>query len=414
MTKTKKKNHSLLPIFLTVFLAYVGVTLPYPVFSPLFIYPEGSILPSHYSSEVRSAILGVVLALYPFGQFFGSPFLGRLSDLYGRKRVLLGSLALTTLGYFMTALAITWLNLPFLIISRIICGFAEGNVVIAQSAAADMTKGHQKVRSFSYISLAISLGFIIGPILGGKLGSKNIVSWFNYATPFWFSVFMAVFTWCTVYFFFPLLKLPEKKPSKNEFFKELVNFKNVFRIKKMRRIFLTSLTFWFSFLLFFLTVPIYLTLVFQSGPSQIATAQAYLAVFVSGIQLVISNVFAKRFSPFKAIIITSLGLAVSLILFIIPQRYEALFLTLPLLGIFVGIAMTSMQLIVSNSAGERKQGEVLGVNASIIVTAEALAGLLGGVLVGISPSSPFIIAAVFACLGAFFLYLQKKSLKESL
>jgi MFS family permease len=88
-------------ILLIVFIGFVGTSIAYPIFPPLFLHPTlGAIVPSTWHANARSIFLGIALAAYPFGQFIGLPILGGCSDRYGRKRMLIISLTGSTFGYF--------------------------------------------------------------------------------------------------------------------------------------------------------------------------------------------------------------------------------------------------------------------------------------------------------------------------
>ena len=147
-------------------------------------------------------MLGVLLSLYPLGQFFGSPVLGALSDRFGRKPTLLASLSVTTACYALISTALTLQSLPLLMVGSLLAGLSEANVVIAQSAVADVTTAESRNRLFGYIYLSASLAYVVGPLVGGKLADSSLVPWFSYATPFWsvFGLLVLTVLWTAVVF----------------------------------------------------------------------------------------------------------------------------------------------------------------------------------------------------------------------
>jgi DHA1 family tetracycline resistance protein-like MFS transporter len=82
----------LLPIYLVIFVAFIGYAMMVNFFVPLLMHDHGFLSPTASTAQ-RTTAVGILLAIYPLGQFFGSPILGALSDRYGRKPILLASLA---------------------------------------------------------------------------------------------------------------------------------------------------------------------------------------------------------------------------------------------------------------------------------------------------------------------------------
>ena len=77
---------------------------------------------------------------------------------------------------------------PLLIIGRLIDGFTGGNTSVAMSSIADISDKKSKAGNFGIMGMAMGMGFVLGPFIGGKLGDSSVVSWFNYSTPFLFAV----------------------------------------------------------------------------------------------------------------------------------------------------------------------------------------------------------------------------------
>jgi MFS family permease len=188
MSLPKETPHALTrlaPLYVVVFMGFVGYSLMITVFTPMLLRADRALLPPDSSLSVRTMVLGVLLCLYPLGQFIGSPILGSVSDRFGRRPILVVSLVATSGCYALIALSITTNNLPLLAFASLIAGFAEANIVTAQSAIADVVPPDHRNRYFGYIYMAVSLAYVIGPLGGGKLTDPHLVPWFGDATPFW-------------------------------------------------------------------------------------------------------------------------------------------------------------------------------------------------------------------------------------
>src|SRR5437899_299513 len=102
---TVQKNSAkrqLTTILFIVFFGFLGISMPYLIFPALFLNPDYTILTQDWSPSSNALLLGVTLAAYPLGQFIGAPILGALSDDYGRKRLLSGSLLIAALCNLLT------------------------------------------------------------------------------------------------------------------------------------------------------------------------------------------------------------------------------------------------------------------------------------------------------------------------
>src|SRR6202034_778833 len=130
-------NRRILPLYVVVFVGFLGYSLMIATFTPMILRNDNGMLPASSSLTERSLVLGVLLALYPLGQFLGSPVLGALSDRFGRRPILIASLSTTTILYVGIAGALVIRSLPLLIVACFTAGLSESNIVLAQSAIAD-------------------------------------------------------------------------------------------------------------------------------------------------------------------------------------------------------------------------------------------------------------------------------------
>jgi DHA1 family tetracycline resistance protein-like MFS transporter len=236
----KKAKNPIFPLLLTIFIDLLGVGIVIPILAPLFLIPFTSILPASYTHDQRVLLMGILSASYPLAQFLGAPLLGALSDRYGRKPLLILSLIGTLAGYLLFGLGVITKSLPLLFLGRIIDGFTGGNISIAQSAIADITKPENRARNFGFIGMAFGLGFVLGPYIGGKLIDPSIVSWFSQSTPYFFTALLTTINIGLVIFLFPET-IKEKVKSKIKLLSGFINLKKAFLIKNLRTLLQTGL-----------------------------------------------------------------------------------------------------------------------------------------------------------------------------
>ncbi|MGL4776734.1 MAG: MFS transporter, partial [Aeromonas veronii] len=198
MEKHGHKN-PLWVLVMTVTLAVAGFSLPSPVLAPLLLDPAHGMLTPEASDWSRKVWLGVIMGLYPLFQLVGSPWLGRLSDRYGRKPLLLLSLAGVLAGYALMALGIAWRSLPLLLLSRVVEGLCNGNIAIVQAMAADLAGKEHKARSFAWINIGMNLGWVVGPMIGGYAA---VISG-DYSLAAWLAVGMTLLNLLLVYWLIP-------------------------------------------------------------------------------------------------------------------------------------------------------------------------------------------------------------------
>ena len=141
----------ILPIFVIVLVDLLGLTIIIPLL-PLYATAFGA----------SPFVIGLLAAAYPMMQFLGAPILGRLSDKYGRKPVLVISQIGTFVGFLLLAFANSlWL----LFVSRLIDGISGANIATAQAAISDSTTEKTRTQGLGLIGAAFGLGFIIGPVI---------------------------------------------------------------------------------------------------------------------------------------------------------------------------------------------------------------------------------------------------------
>ena len=185
-TGSAATNRRLAVLLSIIALDAVGIGLIFPILPALLRELTGS-------AEI-SVLYGVVLALYALMQFICSPVLGAFSDRFGRRPVLLASVAGATIDYLFMAFAPV---LSVLLIGRAIAGITSANLAVATAYVADITEEAQRAKRIGYINGAFGIGFFIGPIVGGVLGMVGL------RVPFLAAAMLNALTLALVFFMLP-------------------------------------------------------------------------------------------------------------------------------------------------------------------------------------------------------------------
>lgn len=181
-------------LFLIVLTDLIGFTLVMPLLGPF--------AKSYGLSGVQ---IGLMLAIYPAFQLVAGPILGRLSDRFGRRPILIISQAGTAISFLMMGLTHEFL---ILLLARALDGASGGNILVAQAYVADITTKENRSRGLGVIGAAFGLGFVLGPLLGAALLELPVPTEWRTRIPFLVAAGFSTLAWVLV-----LLFLPESRPG---------------------------------------------------------------------------------------------------------------------------------------------------------------------------------------------------------
>lgn len=389
-------NKALLPIYLVVFFGFVGYALMITVFTPLVL---------HSQATHTTVMLGLLLCAYPLGQFLGSPVAGALSDHFGRKYVLQVTLGLTALMYIFIGLAIIHFRLLLLAGLCFVTGIFESNVALAVSAVADYSEAHNRTRLFGYINLAASSAYIAGPLLGGPLSNHLLVSWFNFATPFWIVGALLAGSIVLIQWLYHDKRKPQPNTPIN-YLQAMSNVVNIIRPSRFRRIFLLNFLLYTALYGFFRSYPMYVVSHYQLGINQESHYIAWVSVPLIVANLGIIAWLAKKLSAKTMMAMTACITGLGMILIVIPSSIHALWFTLFFAGAGIALCLPAVSSYISFKASSAEQGAVMGNNNAVSVAAEAFSGLLGGMLAAIAVKLSLIVLGTAAIImGCITFYL---------
>lgn len=158
----------------------------------------GIIIPILYSYSIRFGLSdfqnGLLFAIFALCQFIATPIIGRMSDKYGRRPLLIGSITGTAVSFLMMAFAPSAM---FLFIARALDGITAGNIPVATAVISDTTEPKDRTRGFGVIGASFGLGFVVGPAISGlTVGISPIL-------PFLIAAGLSTLAVILTYFFLP-------------------------------------------------------------------------------------------------------------------------------------------------------------------------------------------------------------------
>lgn len=403
-----KLKKQLFSIFITVFLDLLGLGIVIPIAAPLLLTPEEGMLSLGYSFSQRSLVLGFLLGIFSVAQFFGAPALGALADKYGRKKLLSLSIAGTSLGYILFAIGILQRDILLCFFSRALDGFTGGNISIAMSAISDITEEKDRAKNFGLIGMSFGLGFILGPFIGGTLANPNLVSWFDYDTPYWFAGILSVCNILVLRFFFKET-LKEKSRAPVKLFSGFSNIGHAFKIKKMRAVFAVLFLMVFGFNFFTQFFQVFLIHKFDFSAMQIAYLFAYTGFWLALTQGGINRPLSTRYRPNTLVAWSAFLCALAFPLLLLPEKAWWLYLIVPLIALFNGINTPNLTAVISFQADASRQGSILGIRQSVMSLAMAIPPIVAGLITSLDVSLPLWSAAICTLLGwAIFRFVFMK------
>ena len=314
-------------------------------------------------------INGVFIALWAAMQFVCSPIIGSLSDKFGRRPVILISCAGLALDYVLMALAP---NLWWLAAGRIIAGITSSSFTTVFAYMADITAPEKRARAYGLIGAAFSGGFVLGPVLGGFLGELGP------RAPFWFAAVLS-----GVAFLYGLIVLPESLvPEKRMPFSwkranpvgALILLK---RHAELTGLAVVNFLLYFAHHVFSAVFVLYAALRYGWGPVQVGLLLALVGVLDMIVQGVLTGPVSQRLGERRTMVLGLIGGTIGISLMgWAPTGWAFIAAMLP--NALWGLAMPTLQALMTRRVGEDEQGQLQGANNSVAAIAGVLSPLFFG------------------------------------
>lgn len=372
-----KINMPLLILMINTFIALVGVGLAIPVL-PKFIVEIGA----------SGKDMGYLVAATGLTQFLFSPLGGKLSDLYGRKIITIIGLVIIAISQFMFSVGT---DLWILYLSRFIGGIGVGLLIPATMAyVADVTTIENRGKGMGLLGASISLGFVIGPGIGGFLAE------FGIRVPFYASALAAA-----VAMFVSLLLLPESlsKAQQQEFrnssLKQNGMVHDIKRSFKVSYFVLLLLVFTMTFgLANFETIfGLYVSEKYEYTPKDISIIMTIAALIGVIIQALLVDKLLQRFDEIRVINVCFFLSALTMVVMLLSGNFLFMLMMNILFILFTSILRPAINTLLSKMAGS-EQGFAAGMNNAYSSLGNIIGPSLAGILFDVSFNVPFIFGAV--------------------
>jgi DHA1 family tetracycline resistance protein-like MFS transporter len=396
-TTNKSGKGALGFIFSVVLLDVMGLGL---------LLPIQAYIVRQYSNE--ALMVALIPVIYAAAQFFAAPLLGKLSDRFGRRPVILYSITASAFGYFLFGIGgALWV----LFLSRLIDGFGAGSASTAGAYVADVTPPQDRAKNYGFLGMAFGLGFILGPVLGG------VLSQFSLNAPAYAAGMLSLLAAVVGFFILPESLPKEKRETRPLRLVDLNPFASIFEMLRRPTVgglLLAQCLFFFVFNGNNNMLPVFMIEKFTAQPWQVAMLFATGGIVMAIMQGALVGPLVKRFGE-KPLAANSFVLQALAALGVVTV--PALWMLYPVAVLNspgTGLVWPTLGALLANSVSSEEQGKVSGVSTAL----GSLMSIFGPLFAGttydrIAPVAPFWIGAIIFVLAGLLLTRVKVRASES-
>lgn len=393
-------RNRMLTIFIVVFVDLLGFGLILPLL-PYYAETFGA----------TPTVAGLLVSSYAAAQLIGAPILGRLSDRYGRRPLLLVSIFGTIVGFLLLGLAqplgtslagllpggllaANTLALAVLFTSRLLDGLTGGNISVAQAYITDITDEKNRARGLGLIGAAFGLGFIIGPAVGGALSAGG-----RYAVPAFAAAAIALLNWIAVFIWLPESLTREaraelaKRPAR-----AVMSLSALLRALQRPRfgpLLHTRFLYGLAFATFTGVFALYARYRLGLSSDQTGYVLAYVGLLVVLVQGVAIGRLTARFQESRLIFGAVVLLALSLLAWAFAPNVPVLLIVLAPLSLASGVLNTVVNSAITKSVYPEEIGGALGLSASLESFTRVVGPVAGAFLLDVLGTwAPGVIGAL--------------------
>ena len=368
-------SRPLLIIFLTIFVNLIGFGIIVPLL-PFYAETFGA----------SPIVIGLLFAVFSLCQLLAAPALGDLSDRYGRRPILVFSLAGTVVSFVMLALAH---SIAMLFLARIVDGLSGGNISTARAYVADITEPKDRARAYGLIGAAFGLGFIMGPALSGILAQVS------YTAPIWAAAALTAVAAAMAWFWLPETVHRAHAGVGNP----LSYLPALLQRPAIRRVLTVDFIYWFAFSIFQTTFALFAARRFEFNASRTGYFMAGFGVLGAVIQGGLIRPIVKKTGDKAMFIAGALFSIAGLVAAAAAHSVTMFALSLVPLAFGMGFGHPTVSSLVSRAGRGDEQGRVQGAASAV----ESLGRTIGPVWGNASldrygEATPFYSGAAFLVL----------------
>jgi DHA1 family tetracycline resistance protein-like MFS transporter len=365
----------LLIIFLTIFVNLVGFGIIIPLL-PFYAETFGA----------SPLVIGLLFAVFSLCQLVAAPALGDLSDRYGRRPILIFSLAGTVVSFVMLAVAH---SVAMLFAARIVDGLSGGNISTARAYVADITEPKDRARAYGIIGAAFGLGFILGPALSG------VLSGISYTAPIWTAAGITVVATAMAWLWLPETVHRAHAGVGNPF----SYLPELLQRSTIRRILGIDFIYWMAFATFQTTFSLFVARRFGFGVSRTGYFFAAFGLLGAVIQGGFIRPIVKRMGDKPTFMLGLTFGAVGLVAAALAHSVVGFSIALIPLAFGIGFGHPTMSSLVSLVAKGDEQGRVQGAASAVESLGRTIGPVWGNAsLQQYGESMPYISAAALLLL----------------
>ena len=397
MASLLKNLKAIAPCLLAITVDSLGFGLVYPILTMMFGGTHRTLLGPGVSAAEADFLFGLGYMLYPAGMFFGASMLGDLSDRFGRKPVLLICMGGLSLATAMMAGGIELRSVSLLLFGRFLSGLMAGSQPIAQAAVSDLSPESQRALNMSLLTLALSVGIVLGPVMGGVLSERTIEPWFDFATPLWIAAALAAVSFLWILVGFRDTAQPSGEPI--DWLRPIRIFTQAFTTPAVRSLAVVHLLFQLGFSIYYSMISVLLIRQWHYTSAEVGLFTGVVGLGFVVALVVVMPLATRRLGDktlaLLGLLINGAGVALSGM----PVGEGALWALALVLGIGDMVAYTALLTLFSKSVPPAQCGWAMGIAASVMAVAWALTGLAPNLL-GILSLGPMLIGAGVLVLAA--------------